>query len=607
MRRSPMLCGLTASITIATVTGLPAVAGASDAPDAPGSARMVVHEGHIGPGAAVTQTQREVTATVLRTPERDKPAAAEPARPSKLHPKLAAARTDAAAAAARQRVIVTFQEDQKIPRLPDPDATKSRAAAVNVQALARADAVIADIEARRQPRYQRLRSELGQLDVRTLETFWLIKGVVADAPLAALPALARRPDVRYVEPVATGAPPPADSDPANDVEDARARMRTDPYFDLGQTAGYIGLLDTGVRANHVLFNNPSHLDFQEDLTNTTNPNPDDDCWNHGTSSAAIITGNSNLGFAFRGVTGITLDSFKVYPSGCGGLDAAAAVNGFQRAVQVLDRVIVAEMQAGGNELSSISAAADAAYDAGAVVIAANGNNGPTAGTVNSPGNAQKALGIGAVDVKSLATPDYQSRGPAADGRIKPDLQAPTNVETASSASTTATQVFTGTSAATPHAAGAAALVRNFLGGTVGPVDPGQVYAYMFASGSVAYPFNNTTGAGLVRLLVDGVFWRGQTSVGNGQTVEIPLSVAATSNRMNVAIWWPEAPATHNDIDVSLVDPSGVVRASSISIPSVFERVSVAGPLAGGTWKVRIRGYSVPGGSQTVHWTAATAP
>jgi hypothetical protein len=86
---------------------------------------------------------------------------------------------------------------------------------------------------------------------------------------------------------------------------------------------------------------------------------------------------------------VTFDSFKVYPSGCGGLDAAAAINGFQRAVQVLDRVIVAEMQAGGDELSAISAAADAAYDAGAVVIAANGNNGSGAGTVNVPGNARR--------------------------------------------------------------------------------------------------------------------------------------------------------------------------------------------------------------------------
>src|SRR5205085_11539262 len=109
--------------------------------------------------------------------------------------------------------------------------------------------------------------------------------------------------------------------------------------------------------------------------------------------------------------------------------------------------------------------------------AANVNNGNDAQKQNHPELPQKVRGIGAVDDKSLATPSYQSLGPAGDGRIKPDIQAPTNVETASSASATATQVFTGTSAATPHAAGTAALVRNFLRGGTGNVDPGNVYAF----------------------------------------------------------------------------------------------------------------------------------
>jgi len=40
------------------------------------------------------------------------------------------------------------------------------------------------------------------------------------------------------------------------------------------------------------------------------------------------------------VTAITLDSFKIYPSGGGFLDSNAAVRAFQVAVSVLDRVIV---------------------------------------------------------------------------------------------------------------------------------------------------------------------------------------------------------------------------------------------------------------------------
>ena len=156
----------------------------------------------------------------------------------------------------------------------------------------------------------------------------------------------------------------------------RTRIGSDPYFALSQANGYIGLLDTGVRFTHVVFNSPSNIGFRFDCTDgTCDDNPDvDDRHDHGTRTAAIITGNNRLGNAFRGVTGITLDSFKVYPSNRGRLNYTATTKAFQRAVAILDRVIVAEMQSGENDTGSISRAADRAYDAGAVIIAANGNN-----------------------------------------------------------------------------------------------------------------------------------------------------------------------------------------------------------------------------------------
>ena len=200
-----------------------------------------------------------------------------------------------------------------------------------------------------------------------------------------------------------------------------------------------------MRFSHILFNSPSHIAFRLDCVNGgsgcnsgSTLDPNDDCWDHGTSSGAIITANNRSGNDFRGVTAITLDSFKVYPTSfsaasglCNGnLSVTAAVRGFQRAVAVLDRVIVAEMQAGGSDTSSISAAADNAFDAGAVIIAANGNNGPAASTVNEPAIAHKVIGVGNFDVQTLNQINGQSRGPAPDNRIKPDIQAPTNTETA---------------------------------------------------------------------------------------------------------------------------------------------------------------------------------
>ncbi len=208
-------------------------------------------------------------------------------------------------------------------------------------------------------------------------------------------------------------------------------------------------------------------------------------------------------------------------------------------------------------------------------------------------------------MQTLGQISSQSRGPAPDNRIKPDIQAPTNTETASSASDTALQSFGGTSGATPYAAGAAALARNFLRGTSPSIDPGQVYAYLILSGQQPYPFNNTTGAGRLVLPTNGTFWWGKVSVGAGATVDIALGVGGTSpNTLDAAIWWPEtATQAHNDIDLRLVDPGGVAQAVSVSTPSVFERTRVAGPVAAGTWKLRLSGFSVPAGPQTVYWTA----
>jgi serine protease AprX len=547
-------------------------------------------------------------------------------RPQPIHPVLRKWMSERSGDE-REQVLVTFRDDLRMPRFPDPQPEETRRSVANRGAGRNAQRLVKEISAARAERYAELSRELRELKCRARESFWIVNGMLVDAPLGAVSKLAEREDVLYVEPRFAGEEPPQNANANDDVDDGRGRIVSDPYFNLGQTGGWIGLLDTGLRFTHTQFNSPSNIDFRRDCVNGgadcntgTGLNPNDDCWNHGTSSAAIITANANQGNAFRGVTGITLDSFKVYPSttapggGCNGfLDSAAAVRGFQAAVAVLDRVIVAEMQGGGDDLSAISRAADAAFDAGAVVIAANGNNGPNASTVNTPANAHRVIGVGNIDVQTQNQVTSQSRGPAPDGRFKPDIQSPTNTETASNASDTAFRSFGGTSGATPYAAGAAALLRNWLRGSSFSIDPGQVYAQLILSGQRTYPFNNTNGSGPIQLPTNGWAWWGKVSVANGATIDIPLSISGTNpNTLDGALWWPEAAfqfpligriEIHNDIDLYLVDPGGTSRASSISIPSVFERARVSGPVTRGTWKLRIRGYNVPGGFQTVYWAA----
>ena len=91
---------------------------------------------------------------------------------------------------------------------------------------------------------------------------------------------------------------------------------------------------------------------------------------------------------------------------------------------------------------------------------------PSAQVVSSsaptPGDAKGALAVGAFDATKLTFESYSSQGPTDDGRLKPDLAAPTNV------SISGDTRCGGTSCATPHVAGAAALIWREVAAVAGP-------------------------------------------------------------------------------------------------------------------------------------------
>ncbi|MHB0877325.1 MAG: S8 family serine peptidase [Anaerolineae bacterium] len=77
-------------------------------------------------------------------------------------------------------------------------------------------------------------------------------------------------------------------------------------------------------------------------------------------------------------------------------------------------------------------------------------------SLGSPADASAALTVGAVYWQSGELEEFSSQGPTNDGRLKPDISGPDATSTESYAH----EAFYGTSASTPHVAGAAALVLS---------------------------------------------------------------------------------------------------------------------------------------------------
>ena len=251
----------------------------------------------------------------------------------------------------------------------------------------------------------------------------------------------------------------------------------------------IGIIDTGVDYTHQDFGACTAInsggncrviggyDFVND-----DPDPIDDAF-HGTHVAGIAAGNGRLmGVAPKA----SLYAYKVLNSqGIGysdnviaAIDASIDPNNDDDFSDHLD-VISLSLGGPGNPDDAQSTAIDNAVNIGVVAVIAAGNSGPLPQTIRSPGTARNAITVGAscqpaqIGVNSYCNDSiasFSSRGPIIwnnETILKPEIVAP-GVSICSSQLGDFLQerecvddkhiTLSGTSMATPHVAGTAALL-----------------------------------------------------------------------------------------------------------------------------------------------------
>jgi uncharacterized protein (TIGR03382 family) len=272
-----------------------------------------------------------------------------------------------------------------------------------------------------------------------------------------------------------------------------------------------------------------------------------------------------------------------------------------------------------------------------LVLVANGNSGPDPGSVLNPATAKDIVSVGASGAGATvdAVAAFSSRGPAADGRIKPTLLAPgQGIVSAAAGQECAVIAKSGTSMATPILAGAAAVARQYFvdgyypTGAARPADGFAPSAALLEStliaGATPLGDGDPMATGFGRASLVGSFTPGDgrrlwvtdeaTGLRLGEEADYDLEVHEPGP-FRIALAWTDVPGASgstkplvNDLDLVVDGPDGTflgnVLSGGLSIvggtadrENVEEVVSLpeARP---GHYRVRVVADNLPRGRQT---------
>ena len=371
-----------------------------------------------------------------------------------------------------------------------------------------------------------------------------VKGFAANLPDAAVQALRNNPNVDYVEQDQTVSLNQATS-PQNqatwglDRIDQADRPLDTQYNFTGTGAGvHAFIIDTGIRADHVEFSGRMRPGFNAIAdTNGTN-----DCNGHGTHVAGTV-GGTTWGVA----KGVSLTPVRVL--NCSGSGAwSGVIAGIDFVANSTLRPAVANMSLGGGASASVDTAVAGAVAKGVTMVVAAGNSNADACNY-SPARTPSAVTVGATD-------SFDTRASYSNFGTCVDLFAPGHsITSAWYTSATATNVLGGTSMATPHVAGVAALMLA-ANPTASPADVASFLTSTATPNRVL-----SIGTGSPNLLLYSLGTSGNLSPPAQATQTVAFKSMTGSSARTGGNWRASALVTVRDVNSGALIPNATVAGS----------------------------------------------